>query len=202
MADPKSTSTDQQRTSNEQLARSAQRRDRSLARREEYDPFWSAYASPFQLMRRMSEEMDRLFGRVFEEPRGERGYLTPSSAFWAPKLETFQKGDKFIVRAELPGIDKNDVQVEVTEGQATIQGERRQEHDEESEGVFRSERSYGSFYRTVPLPEGVIPESAEASFRNGVLEIAIQAPPKTVNQPRRLEIKEVSEEARKQQEKR
>jgi HSP20 family protein len=198
MADPKTTTTDQQRTSDEQVARGGQRRDRSMTRRDEYDPFWTAYASPFQLMRRMSDEMDRLFGRVFEEPRGERGFVSSSSGIWSPKIEAFQKRDKFIVRAELPGIKKDDVQVEVTEDQVTIQGERREEHDEEREGVFRSERSYGSFYRTVPLPDGVIPESAEASFRDGVLEIAVQSPPKAVNQPRRLEIKDASQESRKQ----
>ena len=196
MADPKNTTTDQRRTGGEPHASGGQRRDRSMARREEYDQFWPAYASPFQLMRRMSDEMDRLFGRVFEEPRGDRGSLTSSSGFWSPKIEAFQKGDTFIVRAELPGIKKEDVQVEVTEDQVTLQGERREEHDEEREGVFRSERSYGSFYRSVPLPEGVIPESAEASFKDGVLEIAIQAPPKAVNQPRRLEISDASQEAR------
>jgi HSP20 family protein len=200
MADPKSTSTDQQRTRNEQpLARSGHGRERSVVRREDFDPFWSAYASPFQLMRRMSEEMDRLFGRAFEEPRGERSSLASSSGFWSPKVETFQKRDKFIVRAELPGIKKDDVQVEVGEDQVTIQGERREEQDEEREGVFRSERSYGSFYRSVSLPEGVIPESAEAAFRDGVLEIAIQAPPQELNRPRRLEIKDASQETKKQQ---
>jgi HSP20 family protein len=198
MANPKSTNTDQQRgSSNEQLSRSGHRQDRSIARREEYDPFWSGYASPFQLMRRMSEEMDRLFGRVFDEPRGGHGFLSPSSGFWSPKIESFQKGDKFIVRAELPGIKKDEVQLEVTEDRLIIQGERREEHDEEREGVFHSERSYGSFHRTVPLPDGVIPESAEATFRDGVLEISIQAPPQGVNQPRRVEIKDASQEGRK-----
>jgi HSP20 family protein len=199
MADPKSTSTDRQRTGNEQLTRSGHRRERSVARREAYDPFLGGYASPFQVMRRMSEEMERLFGSVFEEPRGDRSALASSSGFWSPKIEAFQQRDTFIVRAELPGIKKDDVQVEVTEDQITIQGERREEQDEEREGVFRSERSYGSFYRSLPLPDGVIPESAEASFRDGVLEIAIQAPPHELNRPRRLEIKDASQEPKKQQ---
>ena len=147
-------------------------------------------ASPFQLMRRMSEEMDRMFDRVLGGAAGDRGALSPGGvAAWSPRVEVFQKQDKFIVRAELPGISKDDVQVEIGADQLIVQGQRREEHEEEREGFYRSERSYGSFYRAVPLPEGVIAESAEASFRDGVLEITMQAPPSEVSRTRRLEIK-------------
>ena len=72
----------------------------------------------------------------------------------------------------------------------TIQGERRSEHQEEREGVYRSERSYGSFYRVVPLPEGAMTDQAKATFNNGVLEITMPAPPEQVTRGRRLEISE------------
>src|SRR5262249_12190231 len=101
-----------------------------------------------------------------------------------------QKGDKYIVRAELPGLKKDDVQVELTENALTIQGERREQHEEEREGYFQSEREYGTFYRSVPLPEGVITESAQGTFRDGVLEITMQAPPAEASRGRRIDIKE------------
>ena len=82
------------------------------------------------------------------------------------------------------------MKVEINDNVLTIQGERKQEHEEEREGWYRNERSYGSFYRAIPLPEGTISDSAKASFKNGVLEITLQAPPQEVSRGRRLEIKE------------
>lgn len=112
------------------------------------------------------------------------------SGMWSPQIETFQRGNEFIVRADLPGLSKDDVKVDLTEDSITLQGERREEHEEDREGYYRSERTYGSFYRVVPLPEGAIADSAKAQFNNGVLEIVLQAPPKEVSRGRRLEISE------------
>jgi HSP20 family protein len=84
------------------------------------------------------------------------------------------------------------VKVDVTDCAVTIQGERRREREEEQAGVYRSERSYGSFYRAIPLPDGAIADQAKASFNNGVLEITMPAPPEQVNRGRRLEINEGS----------
>jgi HSP20 family protein len=72
----------------------------------------------------------------------------------------------------------------------TIQGERKEQHEEEREGWYRNERTYGSFYRAVPLPEGTIADSAKATFKNGVLEVVLQTPPREVSRGRRLDIKE------------
>ena len=74
-----------------------------------------------------------------------------------------------------------------------LHGERHEEHEHEKGGYYRSERQYGEFYRSVPLPEGVISESAQASFSNGVLEISMQASPASANRGRRLEIKDTPE---------
>jgi HSP20 family protein len=76
----------------------------------------------------------------------------------------------------------------INDDSLTIQGERRDEHEEEREGLFSSERIYGSFYRVVPLPDGAIPDTARAAFRNGVLEVTIEAPPREVSRGRRIEI--------------
>ena len=87
-------------------------------------------ASPFQLMRRMSEEMDRMFDRVLGGAPGDRGALSPGGvAAWSPRVEVFQKQDKFIVRAELPGISKDDVRVEIGADQLIVQGQRREAHE-------------------------------------------------------------------------
>src|SRR5262249_46678653 len=110
------------------------------------------------------------------------------SAMWAPQMEVFHRDNELVVRADLPGLTKNDVKVDVTENGITIQGERKHEHDEEHEGMYRSERSYGSFYRMIPLPEGAITDQAKATFKDGVLEVTMPAPPEQVRHGRRVEI--------------
>ncbi len=162
------------------------REENTLQRRQPTGNF----ASPFDLFDQMAQEMDRTFDRMF------RGWGMPRRSrqgLWSPRIEAVQKGDRFIIRAELPGLKKDDVHVEMTDDAITIQGERHEEHEDEREGYFQSEREYGEFYRTIPLPDGVIGESAQASFRDGVLEISMQAPPAEANRGRRLEIKEPTE---------
>jgi HSP20 family protein len=140
-------------------------------------------------MRRFSEEMDRLF----EDFGVGRGWL-PSrfwrdreagQALWSPKIEVFKRDKHLIIRADLPGLTKDDIKVECTDDGLTIQGERRQEHEETKEGYRHSERSCGS----IPLPEGVNAENATANFHNGVLEISMPAPPRKEPQSRRVEIR-------------
>jgi len=112
------------------------------------------------------------------------------NARWNPEVETFHRGDEFVVRADLPGLDKKDVTVEVQDDALVIQGERNNEHKEEREGYYASERSYGRFYRVIPLPDGAITDSVKASFRNGVLEVVTKAPPHEIRRGRRIEISE------------
>jgi HSP20 family protein len=149
-------------------------------------------ASPFQIMRRMTEEMDRAFGRAFGSFPGP---LHDEGA-WSPRIEAFQKEDQFIVRAELPGLKREDIEVSVTDDVITLQGRREHKEEQEREGFYHSEISYGSFYRTIPLPEGIITDSCEANFRDGVLEVRLQAPPKEVSRGRRIEVTEGSENRR------
>jgi HSP20 family protein len=158
-------------------------------------------AGPFELMDRIASEMDRSFDRMLGD-FGMRPLLLGRSAqrsgIWAPRIEAMQKGDRFVVRAELPGLKKEDVQIDVAEDAITIRGERHDEREEQREGYFHSERQYGQFYRTVPLPEGAITETAEATFKDGVLEITMQAPPHEASRGRRLEIKESAPEQQRQ----
>lgn len=166
-----------------------ERSERGLARPEgRYDPWPSL--NPFGLMRRLTEDMDRFFedawtGRAWLAPWREEGFARA----WTPAIECFQRGDRFVVRADLPGLCKEDVKIEVTEDRITIEGERREETTEDREGVYRSERRYGSFHRTLPLPEGAIIDSAEASFKDGVLEATMQAAPRGGGVVRKVEVK-------------
>ncbi|MGE3513384.1 MAG: Hsp20/alpha crystallin family protein, partial [Vicinamibacterales bacterium] len=152
--------------------------------------------NPFEIMQRMSDEMDRLFEDLgFGRSRLLRsayGGASPA-ATWSPRIEAFQDGDRFIVRADLPGVKKDDLDVNLTDDAITIQGQRQQEQRDERQGYYRSERSYGSFYRAIPLPEGVIADSCQANFKDGVLEITMQAPPHEVSRGRRIDIGESSE---------
>jgi HSP20 family protein len=108
---------------------------------------------------------------------------------WVPQIEVLQNNDQFTVRADLAGLTKDDVEIEVNDEFLTISGERKEEKEEKREGFYRSERSYGSFYRQIPLPEGALTENATATFVNGVLEITIPAT-KVTTPARKLEIKE------------
>jgi HSP20 family protein len=171
-------------------------RDR-LARREPRGPI----GSPFRMLERFADEMDRVFdqfglGRSWIGPRqGAGGLSAPrgGAELWAPEVEVYQRNNDLVVRADLPGMKKDDVCIDVTDGAVTISGERRQEQETERGGVYRSERSYGSFCRTIPLPDGAMTDHAKATFKDGVLEVTMPAPPEQVTRGRRLEIKEQSE---------
>ena len=143
--------------------------------------------SPFRSLQRMADEMDRMFedfgiGRRWARPLWRETGLE----MWAPEIDVFQKNNELTIRADLPGMTRDEVSVEIGDDAVTIQGERKRESEQEREGYYRSERSYGSFSRVVPLPEGAIAEQAKATFRDGVLEITMPAPP--ASKGRRLEI--------------
>lgn len=145
--------------------------------------------NPVRGFQRLAEEMDRMFddfgiGRRWTEPLSR---VTGMDA-WAPEIDIFQKNNELTIRADLPGMKRDEVSVDITDDAITIQGERKRESEEEREGFYRSERSYGSFCRVIPLPEGAMTEQAKANFRDGVLEITMPAPPAAKG--RRLEIGE------------
>lgn len=147
-------------------------------------------ATPFTFMRRFSEEMDRLFGDV----GFGSDWLAPvlgratDQGLWSPQVEVFERDKQLVLRADLPGLTRDDINVELSDEGITIQGERKSQHTEDREGYYRSERSYGKFYRRIPVPEGVKTDEAKASFNDGVLEITMPAPQLGQRKPRRLEI--------------
>jgi HSP20 family protein len=107
---------------------------------------------------------------------------------WAPQLEVFERNEKFVVRVDLPGLKKEDVKIEVTHDQLTIEGERKLEKEEKDEGSYRTERTYGRFFRRIEIPEYVKAENAVATFKNGVLEIEMPAIPVPEVKKRTVEI--------------
>jgi HSP20 family protein len=143
-----------------------------VARRGEHMPFWRPAdffrASPFGLLQRFNEEMDRAFSRWGGEHEGWGAF--------APAIEVTEREGNLVVCADLPGMNKDDVKIEVSGDELVIQGERKREHEETREGYRRSERSYGHFYRSVPLPEGAEIEKARAEFKDGVLEVKVPVP--------------------------
>jgi len=172
--------------------------DRSLAptRDERLSRRYPIRSNPFGMLERFADEVDRMFedfglGRGFGRMSSATGMLT-----WAPQVDVTQNNNELTICVDLPGMKKDDVKVDVTEDAITIQGERRREQEDEKGGVFRSERSYGSFYRVIPLPEGAITDQAKATFKNGVLEIKLPAPPEQVSHGRRLEISDASEKGK------
>jgi HSP20 family protein len=160
-----------------------------LQKREETTDIAARLAStPFEFMRRFGEEMDRLFGD-FGLGNGLTSTLTRGvPGFWAPQVEMVEREGQLLVRADLPGLTKDDVNVEIDNDAITIEGERRSEQKENREGFYRTERSYGKFYRRLPLPEGVDAQEATATFQDGVLEITMNAPQRTESKRRRVQI--------------
>lgn len=194
--------------------------------------------TPFAMMRRMMDDMDRLFsefgfihpgqiasgllsgdlwpsshasprnlgagssgsaGVAPQQPRGQQGLQRGAQGsglqsvqglgLWSPQVEMFERGNNLVVRADLPGLSREDVDVEVDEDALIIRGERRNELDDEQEGYYRSERSYGSFYRAIPLPENVDPTNCQATFRDGVLEITLPKPQPSITKAKRIEVR-------------
>ncbi len=167
--------------------------------------------SPFTLMRHIAEDMENMMladfglGRRFGSPFLKDDFFAPTfPAFetapffaenerllsdWSPQVEMFEREGKLVVQADLPGIKKDDIKVEITDHQLTIEGERKEKREEKGEGFYRSERSYGSFCRTIALPEGINTENAKAEFKNGVLEISMDSP-QLESGKKRLEISE------------
>jgi len=163
--------------------------------------FESGYGGgPFAMMRRISDEMDRLFEN-FGMGRGAFPALDPGNwagdargmqsapSMWAPHIEVSERDGKLLVQADLPGLKREDINVQIEQDAIILQGHRHQEQSGNESGYYRSERSYGSFYRTIPLPEGTNADSASATFRDGVLRIELDAP-REQQRGRKLEIRD------------
>jgi HSP20 family protein len=138
---------------------------------------------PFRELSTLQSEMNRLFNSVFDNPPGNGGSIARR---WMPAMDLVETEDDFVLRADLPGLGEDDVKIEFEDGTLTISGERKAEHESKNEGYYRVERAYGSFTRSLTLPQGVDPERVSASFDRGVLEVRVPKPEE--RKPRRIEI--------------
>jgi HSP20 family protein len=147
---------------------------------------------PVDIFEALQEEMDRFWRRVGPQlpvaPRfrflGQGGSRTN----WAPRIDVFEKDDWLIVRADVPGTKKEDVQVEVADSVVVIRGESAGESETRGDQCYRIERIFGSFYRRIPLPFEVDADQVEAALVDGVLEIRIPRPPGAGPEPRKIAI--------------
>ncbi len=135
--------------------------------------------SPFEEMERRLEQMERAFEDFFPTP-WRRGFGFPSlwgkhlmAEEWMPKADVIDREDEILVRAELPGVEKDDLDLTVTENTVTLKGETKEEQKEEKGNYYRCETSRGSFTRTFSLPSDVDGSKAKAEFKNGVLELTL-----------------------------
>jgi HSP20 family protein len=183
--------------SNRQGSRGGRALSSSRGRRE----LSQTSGSPLELMWQLSRELDRMmsgftgssslfsgnYPSLLQRNR-DTDWNTPQ--FWVPRVDVEQRGDSIVVRADLPGVRKEDIQIDVTDEGLTISGERREEHEEggEDQGYRAIERSYGSFQRTIPLPQQVNLEQLKAKMRDGVLQITV--PLDENARPRRIPIDE------------
>ena len=124
--------------------------------------------NPFSLLRRLQEDMDQLLGNFVST--GQPGM---AASLWAPPIEVSERDGKFVIAAEVPGVNEQDIEIEAVNDALVLHGVKQQERREGDGGTQRTERFYGEFYRVVPLPEGADPDRANARFENGVLRIEV-----------------------------
>jgi len=149
---------------------------------------------PFAVLRQMTSQLDRMFEAPAWPLFATRAIAEPVG--WAPQIDVFEKDNRLVTKVDLPGMKKEDVKVEVTDGHLAISGERKHETEEKKERFYRCEREYGSFYRAVPLPEGVKLEDVKATFSDGVLEVSVPLPAAAEAKVRKVEIQEAGKAAK------
>ncbi|OJY18258.1 MAG: hypothetical protein BGO98_31340 [Myxococcales bacterium 68-20] len=180
----------QETTTSVQVAQPEEQGKTALERAPRGGLATSEWASPFATMRRLMNDMDRFLSGVGFGPSSS--LFAPITPFemardvWMPAIETFERGGKLVLRTDLPGLRREDVNVEIVGNELVVSGERKQEAERTVGGRLYSERRYGTFERRLTLPEGINPERIEASFDNGVLEISLAIPGR---ESRKIEIK-------------
>ncbi|UCD85006.1 MAG: Hsp20/alpha crystallin family protein [Deltaproteobacteria bacterium] len=137
---------------------------------------------PFKDLVSFKERMDRLFEDTLSRSRGIDESLAPG--IWSPPVDIYETGDNIIMKAELPGISKNDINLEVKDNTLTLKGERKFEKEVKEENYHRIERSYGTFQRSFALPTNIERDKVEAKFQDGILEVTLpkveEAKPKQI----------------------
>ena len=134
---------------------------------------------PFREMASLQSDMSRLMNGVF-------GPTNSESRSWIPQLDAWETDDELVYAFDLPGMSEDDVSIEFEDGSLTVSGTRERKDEVSKDGLYRYERRFGSFSRTIGLPQGVTEDSIDADYRNGVLEVHVRKPEQV--KPRRIQI--------------
>jgi HSP20 family protein len=167
----------------------------ALRKHNELVPF----RDPFRLLQQLTSDFEKTFEAPawpsFRWPAFRARPFTEAAA-WLPEIDVFEKDNRLVTKIDLPGLKKEDVKVEVTDNYLAISGQRKSEAEEKKEQFYRCEREYGSFYRAVPLPEGVKLEDVKATFADGVLEVSVPLPARAEAKVQKVEIEEAPKAAK------
>ncbi|MGH2832900.1 MAG: Hsp20/alpha crystallin family protein [Solirubrobacteraceae bacterium] len=142
---------------------------------------------PVRELNSLQQEVNRLFGSFFDSATNDASFTRR----WIPAMDLVEQDEYYVLRADLPGLAEDDVNIELEDRVLTVSGERSSSTEQHQGGYRRVERASGSFSRSLTLPEGVDAEAIEASFEKGVLEVRIPKPEQP--KPRRVTIKASSE---------
>ncbi len=146
---------------------------------------WDPFKEMEKEMQDLTDRFSRMLSRWPSFRSGTREALTVAD--WAPSVDIVETDEEYLVKAEIPEVDKKDVKVTVQDGMLTIQGERKHEKEEKGRRYHRVERAYGSFLRTFELPDGVDQQKVKAEFKDGILQVHL---PKTEKaQSKAIEVK-------------
>jgi HSP20 family protein len=132
----------------------------------------------------LQTDLNRVFDAFFGNTTGSGNGVTVRR--WVPAMDLAEDAEHLVLRADLPGLTEDDVEVEVKDGVLTVSGERKAEEKKEGEGFYRVERAFGSFSRSLSLPKGIDADKVTAEFDNGVLEVRIPKPEE--RKPHRVQI--------------
>lgn len=130
--------------------------------------------NPWNEMMSLRNSLERMFDDRFPADRGEG--REAAGGFWNPAVDVFETDEAYVINAELPGVSRENIEIDVKNRLLTVKGERGQENETRKDRCYRKERSFGRFERTFPLPGGVDTEKITAEFKNGVLKIRIPRP--------------------------
>lgn len=134
---------------------------------------------PFEGLTSWFDDVDKLFENDF--------FTRPLERSWAPAMDIEEKDGTFLVKADLPGVNKDDIHLELRDGYLTLKGERKYEHEEKEDNFRRIERTHGTFQRSLKVPEGLTQKDIKAKYRDGVLELTIPTP--KVEKPKAINVK-------------
>jgi HSP20 family protein len=137
---------------------------------------------PFRELASMQNDMSRLMNAFFGSGEGNG----QSARSWIPAVDVWETEDEVVYAFDLPGIPENKISVEYEDGALTVSGERERTQETAEDRYYRFERRYGTFTRTIALPQGVTEDAVNADYRNGVLEVRVRKPEQP--KPRRIQI--------------